>query len=405
MVSAEQFKKAIGLIDNSKNVLLTSHTRPDGDACGSMAAMCDILTSLGKKANPIFLSPLAGWYEFLFHGQDADETRINPQDKLGGLRADLKPASTNHGQDAHATEESQPRAAVPHNPPPLVAATQAVPHNHPPLVAATQAVPHVPILGNDVTVEQLNAGYYDHCDLIIIIDTNSYIQLPQFDSWLKKTHRPVLVIDHHVTSDGIGTVELIDTTAAAAGQIVLDLFRYAKWAISPKIAEAFYVSLSTDTGWFRFSNTDSRVYRDAADLIDAGAKPAKIYRQMYQNYSLPRMKLLVTMLNSLELHFDGRFAMQQLMWADFERTGSSGRETENLIDECQRISSVEVAALFVELKDGKFRCSLRSKGTVDVAKIASLYGGGGHTSAAGVTLSGTLEQAKKLIFDAVSQQF
>ena len=70
------------------------------------------------------------------------------------------------------------------------------------------AVPHVPILGNDVTVEQLNAGYYDHCDLIIIIDTNSYIQLPQFDEWLKKTHKPVLVIDHHVTSDGIGTVEL-----------------------------------------------------------------------------------------------------------------------------------------------------------------------------------------------------
>ena len=299
MVSTEQFKKAVGLINNAKNVLLTSHTRPDGDACGSIAAMCEILTTLGKKANPIFLSPLAGWYEFLF--------------------------------------EQKP-----------------------------------PILGNDITVEQLNAGYYDHCDLIIIIDTNSYIQLPQFDEWLKKTHKPVLVIDHHVTSDGIGTVELIDTTAAAAGQIVLDLFRYAKWPISPKIAEAFFVSLSTDTGWFRFSNTDSRVYRDAADLIEAGAEPSEIYRRMYQNFSLPRMKLLVTMLNSLELHFDGRFAMQQLMWADFERTGSTGRDTENLIDECQRISSVEVAALFVEQKDGKFRCSLRSKGKVDVAKIASL---------------------------------
>jgi phosphoesterase RecJ-like protein len=251
----------------------------------------------------------------------------------------------------------------------------------------------------------LNAGYYDHCDLIIIIDTNSYIQLPQFDEWLKKTHTPVLVMDHHVTSDGIGTVELIDTTAAAAGQIVLDLFRYAKWPITPKIAEALYVSLSTDTGWFRFSNTDSRVYRDAADLIKAGAEPAKIYRRMYQNYSLPRMKLLVTMLNSLELHFDGRFAMQQLMWADFERTGSTGRDTENLIDECQRISSVEVAALFVEQKDNKFRCSLRSKDEVDVAKIASTFGGGGHKNAAGVTLPGTLDQAKKLISDAVARQF
>lgn len=286
--------------------------------------MCEILTSLGKKANPIFLSPLAGWYEYLF--------------------------------------ETKP-----------------------------------PILGSDITVEQLNAGYYDHCDLVIIVDTNSYIQLPQFDEWLKKTHKPVLVIDHHVTSDGIGTVELIDTKAAAAGQIVLDLFRYAKWLVSPKIADALYVSLSTDTGWFRFSNTDSRVYRDAADLIDAGAKPSDVYKRMYQNFSLPRMKLLVTMLNSLELHFDGRLAVQQLMWLDFERTGSTGRDTENLIDECQRISSVEVAALFVEQKDSKFRCSLRSKGNVDVAKIASLYGGGGHKNAAGVTFELPLDDAKSVI--------
>ena len=200
-------------------------------------------------------------------------------------------------------------------------------------------------------------------------------------------------------------LNLIDTTAAAAGQIVLDLFRYAKWPISKKIAEAFFVSLSTDTGWFRFSNTDSRVYRDAADLIEAGAEPPKIYRRMYQNFSLPRMKLLVTMLNSLELHFDGRFAMQQLMWADFERTGSTGRDTENLDRRMPADKQRGGCGLFVEQKDGKFRCSLRSKGNVDVAKIASDLGGGGHKNAAGVTLDGPLEQAKKLIFDAVAKQF
>ena len=66
MVSSEQFQKAVGLISNAKNILLTSHTRPDGDACGSIAAMCEMLIALGKKANPIFLSPLVGWYEFLF---------------------------------------------------------------------------------------------------------------------------------------------------------------------------------------------------------------------------------------------------------------------------------------------------------------------------------------------------
>src|SRR5512140_2086998 len=126
MISKEQFKKAVALINNAKNVLITAHTRPDGDACGSVAAMCDVLVSLGKKVNPIFVSPLPKWYEFFF---------------------DTKPQ----------------------------------------------------ILVNDLTVQQLNAGYYEHCDLIIIIDTNSYVQLPLFDEWLKKTHKPVLVIDHHIT--------------------------------------------------------------------------------------------------------------------------------------------------------------------------------------------------------------
>ena len=330
MLTVEKFKKAVGLINNAKNILLTSHTRPDGDACGSIAAMCKVLTSLGKKTNPIFLSPLAGWYEFLF--------------------------------------EQKP-----------------------------------PILGNDITVEQLNAGYYDHCDLVIIVDTNSYIQLPLIDAWLKKTHKPILVIDHHVTSDGIGTVELIDTTAAAAGQIVLDLFRYAKWLVSAKIADALYVSLSTDTGWFRFSNTDSRVYRDAADLIEAGTRPSEIYKRMYQNFSLPRMKLLVTMLNSLELHFDGRLAMQQLMWADFERTGSTGGIPKTLSTNASGSAAWRWRHFLLSQKDSKLRCSLRSKGDVDGTQIASTFrGAGGHKNAPGVLLPGSWKRPKSSIFDAVA---
>jgi len=331
MVDETDFRKAVELINSSTNILLTSHIRPDGDACGSVRAMCDILANLGKKTHVVFLSPLASWYEFLFD-------------------------------------------------------------------------PKAPILGNDITKDQLHAGHFDKCDLVIIIDTNSYIQLPDFDQWLKDAGKKVLVIDHHITGDALGDVELVDTTAAATGEIVLDLIKYAGWLLTAEIAEALFVALSTDTGWFRFGNADSRIFHCAAELIDAGARPNLLYGRMYQNFSLQRMKLMIRMLERLELHFDGRLATQCIMRSDFDETGATGPDTESLIDECQRLTSVEVAALFVELAEGNFRCSLRSKTDVDVRKIAQTHGGGGHKVAAGLTLPGPFEKAKQTILNAVAEQ-
>jgi phosphoesterase RecJ-like protein len=332
MVSSNDFQRAVDLIDQSSNILMTTHTRPDGDACGSIAAMIDILTFLGKKVKPLFLSSLPEWYEFLF------------AEKL-------------------------------------------------------------PILGEDVSLEELKQGQVAEPDLIMIIDTNSYSQLPQFDQYLQQIDKPVMIMDHHVTTDGLGDVELIDTTAAATGLIIFDLLKYANWPVTEKVAQALFVAVATDTGWFQFSNTDSRVYRSCAELIDAGASPTAIYHDLYQNFSHQRFKLMSAMFNTLELHLDGRFATQHLLQRDFEQTGATHKDTENLIDECRRISSVEAAALFVELKDGRIRCSLRSGGAIDVRKIAQKFEGGGHTMAAGLYLPGPIQHAKDLILAEMAQQF
>ena len=111
------------------------------------------------------------------------------------------------------------------------------------------------------------------------------------------------------------------------------------------------------------------------------------------------------MLNTLELHLDARFATQHLLQTDFEQTGAAYKDTENLIDECRRISTVEAAVLFVELKDGRIKCSLRSTGGIDVRKIAQKFGGGGHAMAAGAHLPGPLENAKELIKAEVEKEF
>jgi phosphoesterase RecJ-like protein len=243
-------------------------------------------------------------------------------------------------------------------------------------------------------------------DLIILTDVNSKSQLPGLAELLEhktKSAAGRLVIDHHVSNDGLGDVEIIDTTASAAGLIIYELIKAAKWPLTKNIAVPLFVAISTDTGWLRFSNTDSRTHRACAELLDVGVSPADIYHTLYQSFSLQRFKLMTTMLDTLELHFDNRFASQYILRKDFEQTGAVESDTENLIDECQRISTVEVAALFIELKDGRFRCSLRSRGAVDVRKIAQNFGGGGHKQASGTYLPGPLQNAKKLILDEVSK--
>lgn len=330
-MSIEIMQNCLELINSAKNVLITSHIRPDGDACGCIRALMGALAGQGKQVRPLFMSPLAAWYKAIFGSE-------------------------------------------------------------------------ITVLGNDVTQEQLMGGFYDDVDLIIIVDTDSRVQLPGFSDWLAVCGKKILVIDHHITGDGLGTVSLVDTTAAAAGEIVFDLLKFAGWPITPDIAESIFIALSSDTGWFKFGNTDSRIFSTAAELIDAGARPNEIYALLYQSFSPSRIHLMTRMLEHLQLHADGRIATQYIMRADFDETGATGADTENLIDECQRIQSVQAAMLLVELADGGFRCSLRSKGAIDVRKIAQKYGGGGHTLAAGVNLEGPLEKALETVVEEAKKQ-
>ena len=180
--------------------------------------------------------------------------------------------------------------------------------------------------------------------------------------------------------------------------------KFAGWQITERIAESIFIALSSDTGWFKFGNADSRIFHTAAELIRRRGQTQRNLSPVVSIFTPARIYLMGRMLEHLQLHADGRIATQYILRKDFDETGSTGADTENLIDECQRIQTVQVAALFVELSDGGFRCSLRSKGDVDVRKIAQKYGGGGHTLAAGVNLAGPLEKALRTIVDEITAQ-
>ena len=332
MLTHEDFTKAVDMMNKSKRILITTHTKPDGDALGCIVAMSEVLRSLGKEVKTLILSPAPQWYRFIL-----DEK--------------------------------------------------------------------IPVLGKDIQLKELKAGQYGEFDLIIILDTNSPGQLPEFSEYLKQVNTPLLVIDHHRTSDGLGVIELVESDAAATGLIILDLFKHADWSITKKIAEALFVAISTDTGWFQFNNTDSRVFTACSELIQLGAKPSAIYHNLYENFSKERFQIRTIMLNTLELHLDKRCAIMHISQQDFEKSGATYADTENLINETRRINSVDTSALFIELGDGRMRCSLRSKGAVDVGEIAEKFGGGGHKMAAGTFIPGPIEKAKQTIISELEKIF
>ena len=131
----------------------------------------------------------------------------------------------------------------------------------------------------------------------------------------------------------------------------------------------------------------------------------RIYQELFETCSYERFRLKVAMLNTLELHLEGRFATMQILKKDLEETGGTYAETENLINESRVIKTVDTTALFIELGDGRIRCSLRSKGALDVGKIAEKFGGGGHKMAAGTFVPAPIENAKKIIYNEVSSKF
>ncbi len=240
-------------------------------------------------------------------------------------------------------------------------------------------------------------------DLVVIADTSAKAQVEPIWPALQAAPAPRLIVDHHVTHDIPAATELYDTSAGATGLVLFDWFAAAGWQVNPVAAEALFVAMATDTGWFRFASADARMYRAASGLIERyGVQPNLLYQQLYMNESPNRARLLGGMLGSLQMHAGDQLAVCAITREMFAASGAAYWETEDLINEPMRIGSVRVTVLLIEEPDGKVRMSLRSKDSVDVAAIARRFGGGGHQKAAGARTAGPLETTRSEVITAVS---
>ncbi len=194
---------------------------------------------------------------------------------------------------------------------------------------------------------------------------------------------PLINIDHHLGNELYASVNWVDTAAPAVGEMVFRIARAMNLAIDRDVANALYLTLVTDTGGFRFSNTTAETFDAAAELVRAGASPETISKWLYESQPESVLRLVGEMLRTLQLHARGRIATAWLTQEMTERAGAGPGDSEGLIDYPRSIAGVDAVAMFRQLDDGGFKVSLRSRGEVNVERIARRFGGGGHRNAAG----------------------
>lgn len=240
-------------------------------------------------------------------------------------------------------------------------------------------------------------GFPDLFDAVIVLECPSPDRTGLAD---EIRQLKILNMDHHLGNEHYGVVNWVETASPAVGEMVFRLAQALNVDLDPETANALYLTLVTDTGGFRFSNATPAAFEAAAELVTDGASPETVAKWLYESQPESAMRLLGAMLNSLEMHDGGRVATVWLTQEMMKQCGASHGDTEGLIDYPRSIDGVEAIALFREIEDG-IKVSLRSRGQVNVEKIARSHGGGGHANAAGFSSQETAEKLTPLTVEAL----
>lgn len=243
-------------------------------------------------------------------------------------------------------------------------------------------------------------------DGVLILDTCSFAQLDPMADWLRAgggADLPKVVVDHHVTRDPVADDGLVDESASAAALILFDWATAARWPIDGDIAQALFVGLATDTGWFRYSNTDARTLAAATRLVERGAQPHTLYDILYNQEPVERIRLQAAAMTSLELFCEGRVAVMTLSAEAFQAARAKPAHTEDVVNVPMQLRGVVVSVLITDGGKGVVRVSLRSRAPgpgvpdLNVAHLAASIGGGGHARAAGAQVEGDLESVRRQV--------
>jgi phosphoesterase RecJ-like protein len=247
-----------------------------------------------------------------------------------------------------------------------------------------------------------HAGLIKKTQVIVVVDASGgWKRLGRVGEALAQAGAIKVCIDHHPDSTDFVDAAVVDTDAAAAAELIYDLVIAMNGNISKQMAQSLYAAIVTDTGNFRFPKTSPRTHRITAEILRVGARPYQIYRQLYEQYSLARVRLKGHVIDSIKTAAQGQIAYYGLDQQTLNVYGVKTSELDGFASLGQEIGGVRVVVFCLQSSNSKVKISLRSDGSIEINHLAMAYGGGGHASAAGAMVAGKLDDVLAEVVEKV----
>ena len=238
-------------------------------------------------------------------------------------------------------------------------------------------------------------------DAIFAVDCGDFFRIGDGYEKLKEKG-PIINIDHHETNEAFGFLNIIDQRASSTAEIIYAILKALDVRMDFDIAVNIYTAVLTDTGSFRYNSTNSKAFIICEEMTHFGVIPSYVAEKVYESHPKERFLLLCVALATLETYYDNRLAIMHITDEMFRQTGGSKEQSEGFVEFLKEMRGVEVAVVARQIGENRYKISMRSKGKIDVASLASRFGGGGHKNAAGCTIEGNADQVKKILIEAVA---
>ena len=230
-------------------------------------------------------------------------------------------------------------------------------------------------------------------DLVIVLDCGNLDRIAGPKDYLKKCSF-LINIDHHLTNNFFGDLNLVDTNCSSTGELVYQVIKNSNLTINMDIAEHIYTAIQKDTGNFRYDNLTHKSLKIAAEMLELGVNPW-IISQKIDTFGPSRLKLLEAVLGTLEFHHKGQICILTLSLEMIDKALAKENDSHNFVEYSRFITGVEIGLLIRQTAQKEYTFSLRSNNQIDVSQLALRFGGGGHAKAAGFEILGDLENIKK----------
>ncbi len=238
-------------------------------------------------------------------------------------------------------------------------------------------------------------------DVLMVLDTSAWAQLGKMGEVVRGTRGLKMIVDHHASEDDLGAELFKNPSAEATGRLVVEAADALGVTLTAAMAQPLFAAVATDTGWYRFPSATSGTYNLAARLIEAGAVPSEIYRNLYEQDTAGRVRLRGLILSRIQVELDGRLVHTHVLPADYEAMEAMPTDTEDVVNLALGVAGTQFAVIFVALLRGGFKISFRSRCDVDCNQLAQQFGGGGHRAAAGASVDGPFEEVQMRVLEIV----